>query len=122
MNRIHILLLSACLLLNSCSSRITDFTIISSKNINIKNIAKLKRGGSRVSGQDLKHIIIFIPLGVPNVKQAIDNAIEQTPGAVALIDGVIDHHSWYIPYLYGRSWYEVTGTPLIDKTMSVNFN
>ena len=34
------------------------------------------------------HWIIFIPTGTVNIKEALDKAIESTPG-VALLDGVI---------------------------------
>jgi len=97
-----------------CSQRLVDFTIISSKNIDLSQAANFKRGQDRVEGKDVTHIIIFIPTGVPNAKEALDRAIESVPGAIALVDGVITAHSWYIPYIYGRSWYVVEGTPLIN--------
>ena len=50
-------------------------------------------------------------------EEALDKAIESTPGAVGLVDGVITHYSWYIPYIYGENWYEVDGTPLIDPVL-----
>ncbi len=112
-----IISLTAALLLASCSQRITDFTIISSKNVDLSRGTDFKRGRDRVVGKDMKHIIVFIPTGVANIKQATDRAIESTPGAVALVDGVINWHSWWIPYIYGRQWYEVEGTPLIDSKL-----
>ena len=69
----------------------------------------------------MKQIIIIIPTGVPNAKQALDRAIESIPGAVALVDGVLTNKYWYIPYIYGQSSYIVEGTPLIDtKVASVS--
>ena len=47
----------------------------------------------------------------------MDKAIESTPGAVGLLDGVINKHYWYIPYIYGEVSYEVEGTPLIDPAL-----
>jgi hypothetical protein len=104
-------------ILSGCSTRITDFTFISSKNIDLSHGADFKRSPVRVKGEDRKSIIILIPTGVPNVKEAMDRAIESTPGAVGLVDGVITHYSWYIPYVYGENWYEVDGTPLIDPAL-----
>ena len=104
-------------LVSGCSTRITDFTFISSKNIDLSRGADLKRSAVRVKGEDRKSIVIFIPTGTPNVKAALDKAIESTPGAVGLADGVITLNSWYIPYIYGESWYEVDGTPLIDPVL-----
>ncbi|MFA6051538.1 MAG: hypothetical protein WC762_03005 [Methylobacter sp.] len=102
------------MLLSGCSTRITDFTFISSKNIDLSHGADFKRAPTRVKGEDRKSIIILIPTGEPNAKEAMDNAIESVPGAVGLVDGVITKSGWYIPYVYGQIWYEVEGTPLID--------
>lgn len=112
-------LLSACLLfiLANCSQRLTDFTVISSKNINLSTASELKKSKNRVEGEDTKHIIVFFPTGIPDAKEALDRAIEKTPGAVALADGTIEHHWWYVPYVYGRDSYVVEGTPLIDQKL-----
>lgn len=118
MKKISLIILMS--LLFGCTHRITDFTIISSKNINISNGENLKRSNTRVVGKDIKHTIVFIPTGISNMKQAIDNAIESKPGAVALVDGVVTYNHWIIPFFYGRQWYEVEGTPLIDTTLMNN--
>ncbi len=100
-------------LLTGCTQRVTDFTIISTKNVDISALANAKRAGNRITGEDLVHVIIFIPTGVPNLKEAIDRTIESTPNAVALVDGVVYFRSWMIPLLYGQSAYIVEGTPLL---------
>lgn len=110
-------LFAAVAALSGCSQRIMDFTVISSKNVDLSKGAEFKRGLTRVHGEDLKHIIVFIPTGQPNAKVALDKAIESTPGAVGLVDGVITSHGWWIPYIYGQSKVEVEGTPLIDPTL-----
>jgi len=119
MKKIITLLLFATLIA-SCSQRITDFTIISSKNIDLSQGAEFKRSSSRVSGVDKKHIIIFFPTGIPNLKDAMDKAIESSPGTIALTDGVVTAHQWYIPWIYGQSWIEVVGSPLIDPRLKKN--
>lgn len=101
-----------------CSVRLVDFTIISTKNIDLAKGASFKRGQLRVTGQDSVCIIIIIPTGVPNIKTAIDRAIQSVPGAVALLDGVVTSKMWYIPYIFGKSTYVVEGTPLIDPSIS----
>ncbi len=100
-----------------CATRLVDFTIISTKNIDLSRGADFKRGPSRVQGEDKVSIIIFIPTGTPNIKQAIDKAIQSVPGAVALLDGVVTAKGWWIPYIYGESSYVVEGTPLIDPKL-----
>jgi hypothetical protein len=52
----------------------------------------------------------------------MDNAIESVPGAVALLDGVLNHNFWYIPYIYGQESYDVEGTPLIDPLLLKNYS
>ena len=104
---------------SGCAFRLVDFTIISTKNIDLSRGADFKRGATRVSGEDQVCIIIIIPLGQPNIKQAIDKAIQSVPGAVALLDGVITAKFWYIPYIFGQSSYVVEGTPLIDPKLLV---
>ena len=105
-------------LTSSCTRRIMDFTLISTKNVELSKFPTYKRGTSRVEGKDTKSIIIFIPTGVPDAKEAIDRAIESTPGAVALVDGVLTYKNFYIPYIYGEMTYVVEGTPLIDPAFA----
>lgn len=102
--------------LGGCSMRITDFTVISTKNVNIP----AKQQASRVTGNDCV-IVFLIPFGIPNLKTAIDKAIESAgPGYDALIDGVayIDNKS----FLFGQECYRVEGTPISTKSGGVSLN
>jgi hypothetical protein len=99
--------LSGCVSVN----RIGDFTIISSKNIDLSRGANFKRGTVRVKGQDMVSTMGFVPV-TANMKTAIDKAIESTPGTVALLDGVISQK--ITPWKVG---YTVEGTPLIDPAL-----
>ncbi len=97
---------------SSCSHRLVDFTIISTKNVPIGNSMEgLNKAPTRVKGVDKKHWVLFFPLGFPSMKEAIDKAIEKYPGAIALCDGVLKQNSWHI-FLYGQNSYIVEGTPL----------
>lgn len=114
------LVLLACFLLSSCAYRITDFTIISTKNVDLSKASSFTRGKGRNEGVDKAHIILTIPFGRPNLKEAIDRAIEATPGAVALVDGVVYSKSWWA-ILYGQTKIIVEGTPLIDPALATTF-
>jgi hypothetical protein len=108
-------------LLSSCVTRLTDFTIISSKNVDLSRMASYERGKTRISGEDKMHIIIFIPTKLEvTVKQALDNTIQSVPGCVALVDGVINFKSFY--FFYGEQAYIVEGTPLIDPKLVSTFD
>jgi hypothetical protein len=115
----NIFILLFIVVLSGCVTRLVDFTMISTKNIDLAKGANFQRGPSRVQGEDSVAIIIFIPTGVPNMKTAIDKAIESVPGAVALMDGVVSYKSFYI-LLFGQYGYIVEGTPLIDPALATH--
>ena len=74
-------------LVSGCTQRMIDFTVISSKNMQLQFPSEAT--GPRVEGQDMV-LFVIIPFGTPNLKEAVDRAIEQAgPGYDALIDGVI---------------------------------
>jgi hypothetical protein len=111
------------LIMSACSQRVVDFTIISTKNIDFSNKEEFQRGKNRITGIDKKHFVIIVPIGSPNMKEAIDAAIESTPDCIALVDGVVYYKFWIIPLIYGQMKYIVEGTPLIDPTIgSINNN
>jgi len=101
-----------------CSQRLVDFTVVSTKNVDWSRAQSFTRAKSRAEGKDTAHIIIFIPTGIPNMKEAIDRAIESVPGAVALVDGVLYNKTFYIPLIYGQNSYVIEGTPLIDPELT----
>ena len=102
----------------ACTTRITDFTAISTKNIN----APLKPG-ARVKGQDCSNLLFhLIPVSGPwrpHLKEAIDRALEAGRGDI-LIDGVVRSYGWFVPLLFHQSCYTVEGTAatLTDKARS----
>ena len=112
-------LLAVVLLMSSCTQRLIDFTIISSKNVPITDKGtEFQKATSRVKGVDSKWSVLFVP-GIPNMKEAIDRAIEQYPGAVALTDGVVYQKSWTC-FLVGQNKYIVEGTPLYPEQHDAN--
>lgn len=109
--------LTIVLCLSNCTHRMTDFTVISTKNVPIGggHPVEFKKGTTRVVGKDTKHMVLFIPLGSPNLKDAIDRAIQSTPGCIGLVDGVVKSNFWWA-ILYGQNKYIVEGTPLFDDS------
>lgn len=103
--------------LTGCVERITDFTVISSKNVDLSRGSDFIRGDKRVEGEDTKIAFIF-PLGIPNAKEAMDNAIQSVPGCVGLVDGVLEHEFFYLYFGYFK--YRVKGTCLIDPKLLAN--
>lgn len=111
-------LLVAMVLLSSCTHRVTDFTIISTRNVPIgKNATTLTKAETRVKADDTTPIILYFPIGSPNMKEAIDKALEKYHGAVALADGVVYYRHWWF-ILFGQNSYIVEGTPIFEAEKS----
>lgn len=70
-----------------------------------------QKGTKRVKGEDVSHVVLCLPLGYPNMKEAIDKAIESIPGSIGLVDGVVKQSGWSCLF-YGQNKYIVEGTPL----------
>lgn len=102
--------------ISSCTHRILDFTLISSKNVDISKFNGFVKGKERVRGNDMVHWVIIFPTGTVSIKEALDRAIESKPGCVALLDGVIYSKFWLVPYIYGQQTLTIEGTPLIDPS------
>jgi hypothetical protein len=103
-----LLMLAAMLTFTSCTSRLVDFTIISSKSHNLKIDKSL---GVRVSGSSNG----FLGLGA-SIKDAMDKAL-QSAGADydLLIDGVVRVND----YLF-VSGYKVEGTAISSNKMKAS--
>lgn len=95
------------LFLSGCTVRVVDFTVISTKNVSVPTKGK----GPRAKGEDCVFSCLGLPFGIPNMKEAIDRAIENAGGQYdALVDGVVYQKSH--PF---EICYEVEGTPIDTK-------
>jgi len=104
------------LLFTGCINRIGDFTIASTKNINIKSETFKVDTSHRTEGSDTIYIIVFIPTGTANMKDAMDKAIDNAPNAVGLTNVTVKQGFWWIPFIYGQEWYTVEGNPIYENT------
>ena len=100
------------LVLSGCAQRVADLTVASTKNYNLNGDKFVK--GARVKGEDSKPVIL-VPMGIPNVKEAADLAIEQNKCAVALADLVINQYNY--SFLVGKMGVIVEGDLIIDQTL-----
>jgi hypothetical protein len=95
--------------LSGCGYRLMDFTVISSKNVTMPS----SKAVGRVKAEDCVPVV-FIPFGMPNVKTAVDRAIEQAGGDFdALVDGVVSYDNR--SFIFGKVCYEVEGTPISTR-------
>lgn len=111
MKKSTLFLIASALVTSGCTIRVADMTVGSTKNYNI-NAAKFVKG-PRVLGEDSYPVIIF-PTGIPNMKTAIDKAIEKDKCAVGLSDVVISqlNHS----FLVGSIGIRAEGNLIIDAS------
>lgn len=98
----------ASLSLGGCSIRLVDFTALSSKNCDVVGTR-----GERTQGKDMAWMVMGIPLGVSNMKEATDRAIERCGGDM-LVDGVVYLKGWSA-LVVGQSGYLIEGTCVNTK-------
>lgn len=101
------------LMLSGCAVRVADLTVASTKNYNLNSNQFVK--GERVTADDSVPVVLF-PLGIPNMKTAMDKAIEKNKCSVALTDVVITSLNY--AFLVGKIGYRVEGTQVIDTSQS----
>lgn len=108
------------LVLTGCSTRLGTFTVISTKNIDWSRVGEFTHASKETEGSDKLHMILFIPTALEiTIEDAVDEAIEKIPGAVALVDAVVRYRSFSF-LLYSQTAYLVEGKPLIDPKMAVS--
>ncbi len=99
---------------NGCSQRVGDFTLISTKNVEIGG--KYKQIEGRFTGEDSRGEILLTPLGAPNLKTAVDKCIEAGKGEL-ITNAVIDFSYW-TAIVYGERKYTVTGDIWVRATIA----
>ena len=103
-------------LLSGCATRIGDFTVLSTKNMDFNSPdGFVTQVGRRVTGEDKQHFFLIFPVtGAANIKEATDAAIQRVPGAVGLSNAVLYHTGMWL-ILYGYGGYRVEGDPVFTK-------
>jgi len=109
-------------ILTGCSQNLFNFTLVSTKSIELEKLSSLKKSPENVVGEDKTSLIILIPTRTIKIDQAITNTIDAIPGCVALMDGVVYSKFWWIPYIYGEQKFVIEATPLIDPSYSQSIN
>jgi hypothetical protein len=98
-----------------CIQRLTDFTVMSTRNVDLSRLGECRRYPQRVRG---RHSVATCLGGTlfasVDMKTAIDRALDKVPGSVVLIDGVVYLSNWSFLDIFGGQSIIVEGTPLID--------
>ena len=90
-----------------CATRMGDLSVASTKiakldGVNL-NQAPTQR---RVTGEAKSFVILFIPLGIPHLEDAVDDALRKGGGDV-MTDVTVRRKGWW--FLVGEAGWEVTG-------------
>lgn len=105
-----ILILSLTLMVG-CTTRVADLTLVSTKNIDLSKATLDIRKGRRVKGEDCTIALLgLFPLGIPNLENAMDDALEKGRGNV-MVDQVTYLSGAYF-VLASQSCVRVEGTVL----------
>ncbi len=95
------------LMLSACTYRLADLTVISTRNVNLDKVdLDTLPKTSNIVGRDSKFSILFIPLGIPHLEDAVDDALQKGGGDI-LIDAVIYNEAWW--FLIGQNTIKVKG-------------
>lgn len=114
---VFLLLLSV--LFCGCRSRVGDFTLITTKNIDLTTFSSHREeSGERVTGEDAQFFFFGIPTDfyhICNIKEAVDDALDKK-NSYMLIDATIYYERFWIPLCWwGYEKFEVTGVPIKRK-------
>ncbi|MGR8951538.1 MAG: hypothetical protein ACU83V_03895 [Gammaproteobacteria bacterium] len=112
-----LLTLTMGLFLNGCTARIADLTLVSTKNIDLSDTHLDARTGQRQMGEDCGFILLdIIPLHWPNLKEAVDQALEKGRGNI-MVDQVTElKTAWMV--IGTQQCIKVEGTVLTAPTTS----
>jgi len=101
-----IMLSLSLVIMQGCTTRLGDFTVLSTKNVDVSGL----KPGDRFSGEDCANFLfMMIPLGQINWKNAMDQALERGKGDV-MVDIVLTQTGWVIPYLWAQQCIVIEGT------------
>ncbi|MDE1900171.1 MAG: hypothetical protein KGI37_00820 [Alphaproteobacteria bacterium] len=107
MNKIPSLIV-ALLFLSGCTTYVTDLSVVSNKNVDLKTVDLDKAPQIKnVVGDDSRFVFLFIPFGQPTLKGALDDALRKTNGDL-MVDASVYRKSWW--FLVGQQTIEIQGT------------
>lgn len=102
MKKHFLLYLVVILLLPGCTYRLGDFTVISTKNVELG--AKYERIGQGEAKDEV--FVFYIPFGSPNIESAVDRLLDEKGGDL-LTNAVMSSYNY--SFLIGVMGYKIKG-------------
>jgi hypothetical protein len=99
--------------LTGCATQIGQFTMATTKNVDLSRLGQFNRTSREVKAQDSTVYILGFKVKTAKMNAALDKALARIPGAVALIDVRISTKSTSLILVRFDS-YIVSGTALVD--------
>jgi hypothetical protein len=94
------------ILVSGCSTRIADMTLMTTRIVSLDRVDLDKLPTKRVIGEDTRWTVLFIPLGFPTLKDAVDDALNKGGGDL-MTDAVVRVSGW-TAILFGANTIQVT--------------
>lgn len=102
--------------ISACTAHLTDMSVISNKNVNLNKVDVDKMPHVKhVTGRDSNFVFLFIPFGYPQIKTALNDALQKGDGDL-MVDASLYAKSWW--FLIGQDTIEIQGT--VVKTRENN--
>jgi hypothetical protein len=99
--------------LNGCATQIGQFTMATTKNVDLSRLGEFSRTTREIKAQDSSIFILGFQVKTAKMNAALDKALSKIPGAVAMVDVRISTKS--TPLLIVRlESFIVSGTALVD--------
>lgn len=93
------------LIFSGCTTRIGDFTILSTKNVEYSRLGEYEVVKSRATGEDMK------TWTVASMEEAVDRAIESVDGGVAMSDATVE-----VVQGFFSSGFRIEGNVIVDPS------
>jgi hypothetical protein len=91
-----------------CVTRLGDMTVLSTRNVTLSKVDLDRMPQVKgITGRDSKFIILCIPLGIPHLEDAVDEALNKGGGDV-MVDAVVHQEGWW--FLVGQTALTVKGS------------
>ncbi len=121
MKPISSLLLAAGLLLSltSCSTRIANFSVATTRNFDFTAIANYHvdtgRTVSRMDGEYTVPLLFFATFSEADMTEAVEGAIREAgPGCVGIANATL-RKGYFFGLLANASWYSLEGNPIYRR-------
>ena len=95
-----VLCMAVAVCLSGCKVRLADMSVLSTRNVSLDKVRN-------VAGIDSKWMILFFPIGIPHLENAVDDALNKGDGDL-MIDAVLSAGGWW--FLVGKNTIIAEGT------------